>query len=117
MEVIYRNTILFTVIMFVVFQKRCQITCSAPKGHGGRSRGHERSQSKGRWILKILKTKTLLLYCHTLFILLLLLLIIQVIAAEGEQKASRSLRDAATIISESPAALQLRYLQTLNSVA
>uniref|UniRef100_A0A7E4ZZ25 PHB domain-containing protein n=1 Tax=Panagrellus redivivus TaxID=6233 RepID=A0A7E4ZZ25_PANRE len=41
----------------------------------------------------------------------------KVIAAEGEQKASRSLREAANIISESPAALQLRYLQTLNSVA
>ncbi|VDD93973.1 unnamed protein product [Enterobius vermicularis] len=42
---------------------------------------------------------------------------VRVIAAEGEQQASRSLQEAATIISESPAALQLRYLQTLNSVA
>ncbi|VDM51763.1 unnamed protein product [Angiostrongylus costaricensis] len=41
----------------------------------------------------------------------------KVIAAEGEQKASRSLREAATVIASSPAALQLRYLQTLNSVA
>jgi len=41
----------------------------------------------------------------------------KIIAAEGEQKASRSLHDAATVISTSPAALQLRYLQTLNSVA
>ncbi|CAD5229594.1 unnamed protein product [Bursaphelenchus okinawaensis] len=41
----------------------------------------------------------------------------KVIAAEGEQKASQSLHEAATIISQSPAALQLRYLQTLNSVA
>uniref|UniRef100_A0AC35G8F6 Band 7 domain-containing protein n=1 Tax=Panagrolaimus sp. PS1159 TaxID=55785 RepID=A0AC35G8F6_9BILA len=41
----------------------------------------------------------------------------KVIAAEGEQKASRSLKEAATIISQSPAALQLRYLQTLNSIA
>jgi len=41
----------------------------------------------------------------------------KVIAAEGEQKASRALREAAQIISESPAALQLRYLQTLNSVS
>ncbi|VDM74380.1 unnamed protein product [Strongylus vulgaris] len=41
----------------------------------------------------------------------------KVIAAEGEQKASRSLRDAATVIASTPAALQLRYLQTLNSVA
>ena len=33
------------------------------------------------------------------------------IAAEGEQKASRALREAAEIVSESPAAIQLRYLQ------
>ena len=39
------------------------------------------------------------------------------IAAEGEMKASRSLKEAADVISESPAALQLRYLQTLNSIA
>jgi hypothetical protein len=36
---------------------------------------------------------------------------LQVIAAEGEKKASRALREASEIISESPAALQLRYLQ------
>ena len=64
----------------------------------------------------------------------------QVIAAEGEQKASRALREAADVISESPAALQvweiilkqrdpsrsmyiiwlvfqLRYLQTLGSIS
>uniref|UniRef100_A0A0K0ERE6 PHB domain-containing protein n=1 Tax=Strongyloides stercoralis TaxID=6248 RepID=A0A0K0ERE6_STRER len=41
----------------------------------------------------------------------------KVIAAEGEQLASKSLQEAANIISQSPAALQLRYLQTLNSVA
>lgn len=39
------------------------------------------------------------------------------IAAEGEQKASRALKEAAEVISESPAALQLRYLQTLNTIA
>ena len=33
------------------------------------------------------------------------------IAAEGEQKASRALREASTTIAESSAALQLRYLQ------
>ena len=33
------------------------------------------------------------------------------IAAEGEKKASQALREAADTISESPAALQLRYLQ------
>jgi len=41
----------------------------------------------------------------------------KVIAAEGEQKASRALREAAEIVSESPAAIQLRYLQTLNSIS
>lgn len=41
----------------------------------------------------------------------------KVIAAEGEQKASKALRMAAEVISMSPQALQLRYLQTLNSIA
>jgi len=41
----------------------------------------------------------------------------KVIAAEGEHKASRALRHAAEIIHESPAALQLRYLQTLNNIS
>ncbi|KAI1298113.1 Mechanosensory protein 2 [Halotydeus destructor] len=41
----------------------------------------------------------------------------KVIAAEGEQRASRALREASEVISQSPAALQLRYLQTLNSIA
>ncbi|XP_022252860.1 band 7 protein AGAP004871-like isoform X2 [Limulus polyphemus] len=41
----------------------------------------------------------------------------KVIAAEGEQKASRALKEAADVISQSPAALQLRYLQTLNTIS
>ena len=41
----------------------------------------------------------------------------QVIAAEGEQKASRALKEAAEVMSESPATIQLRYLQTLNTIA
>lgn len=41
----------------------------------------------------------------------------KVIAAEGEQKASRALKEASDIISESPAALQLRYLQTLTHIS
>merc|ERR1712029_314377 len=41
----------------------------------------------------------------------------KVIAAEGEQKASFALKEAAEVIQESPSALQLRYLQTLNSIA
>lgn len=43
--------------------------------------------------------------------------IFQVIAAEGEQKASRALKEAADVITESPAAIQLRYLQTLNTIS
>merc|ERR1711909_205577 len=41
----------------------------------------------------------------------------KVIAAEGEQKSSKALKEAADIISESPAALQLRYLQTLATIS
>ncbi|KAG7154348.1 Band 7 protein-like 1 [Homarus americanus] len=56
----------------------------------------------------------------------------KVIAAEGEQRASRALKEAADVINESPAALQplqhygdngvrplfqLRYLQTLNAIS
>merc|ERR1712154_552698 len=40
-----------------------------------------------------------------------------IIAAEGEEKSSRALRNAANIISENKGALQLRYLQTLNSIS
>nr|XP_014290362.1 band 7 protein AGAP004871-like isoform X2 [Halyomorpha halys] len=41
----------------------------------------------------------------------------KVIAAEGEMKAARSLKEASDVIAESPAALQLRYLQTLNTIS
>ena len=41
----------------------------------------------------------------------------KVIAAEGEQKSARALREASEVIMESPAALQLRYLQTLQSIS
>ncbi|XP_038046881.1 mechanosensory protein 2-like [Patiria miniata] len=41
----------------------------------------------------------------------------KVIAAEGEQNASRALKEAADIMAESPNALQLRYLQTLNTIS
>lgn len=43
--------------------------------------------------------------------------VFQVIAAEGEMKASRALKEASLVIAQSPSALQLRYLQTLNSIA
>ena len=41
----------------------------------------------------------------------------KVIAAEGEQKASTALKNASEVLSESPAALQLRYLQTLTNIS
>ena len=41
----------------------------------------------------------------------------KVIAAEGENKASKSLKEASDVISESPCALQLRYLQTLTHIS
>ena len=41
----------------------------------------------------------------------------KVIAAEGEQKAAKALKEASIIISDSPSGLQLRYLQTLSSIA
>ena len=44
-------------------------------------------------------------------------MVLQVIAAEGEQKASAALKAASEIISGSQSALQLRYLQTLNTIS
>jgi len=41
----------------------------------------------------------------------------KVIAAEGELNASKALKEAADVIAASPAALQLRYLQTLTTIA
>ncbi|XP_043928010.1 stomatin-like [Protopterus annectens] len=41
----------------------------------------------------------------------------KIIAAEGEMNASRALKEASLVITESPAALQLRYLQTLTTIA
>lgn len=41
----------------------------------------------------------------------------QVIAAEGEMNASRKLKEAADVMSESPNSLQLRYLQSLTAIS
>jgi len=41
----------------------------------------------------------------------------KVISAEGEYQAAQRLTDAASIIQSAPAALQLRYLQTLREIA
>ncbi|XP_065186929.1 stomatin-like [Sycon ciliatum] len=39
------------------------------------------------------------------------------ITAEGEQRASRALKEAANVLTRSPGAMQLRYLQTLQAVS
>jgi regulator of protease activity HflC (stomatin/prohibitin superfamily) len=41
----------------------------------------------------------------------------KIIHAEGEYSAAQQLQDAANVISKEPAALQLRYLQTLTEIA
>jgi erythrocyte band 7 integral membrane protein len=41
----------------------------------------------------------------------------KVISAEGDQKASVALKQAADMINQSPVALQLRYLQTLTTIS
>jgi len=41
----------------------------------------------------------------------------KVVAASGERNAARALKEASEIISSTPTALQLRYLQTLNAIA
>ena len=41
----------------------------------------------------------------------------KVIQADGELKSSKSLKEASDVISESPAALQLRFLQTLTHIS
>ena len=40
----------------------------------------------------------------------------KVVAAEGEQKASLHLKEAALVLEESTSALQLRYLQVIDRV-
>lgn len=42
---------------------------------------------------------------------------LQVVAAEGEMNASKALQKASMVLTESPAGLLLRYLQTLAAVA
>lgn len=41
----------------------------------------------------------------------------KLIAAQGEEKASRCLREAAQTLADTPIAVQLRYLQTLNMIS
>ena len=89
--------------------ERCATASEPAEGNGGRGGGHEGGEGQGddhlmfcdqRWPL-LAKPSTKSHHCPTNDNL-------QVIAAEGEQKASRALKEASDIISESPAALQLR---------
>ena len=41
----------------------------------------------------------------------------KVIAAEGELKVSEALKEASLVMAQSPTALQLRYLPTLNDIS
>lgn len=41
----------------------------------------------------------------------------KVISADGEMNASRKLKEAADVMSDAPNAMQLRYLQTLNTIS
>lgn len=56
----------------------------------------------------ILKARLIFVVCFCLA---------KIIAAEGEFRASRALKDASDVISESSSALQLRYLQTLTQIS
>ncbi|XP_074941957.1 stomatin-like protein 3 isoform X1 [Phalacrocorax aristotelis] len=42
---------------------------------------------------------------------------IQIVAAQGEMNASKALKQASMVLADSPAGLQLRYLQTLTTLA
>lgn len=70
------------------------------------------------WIIAVHMRYTFYFYPSTLLLTHnRIVYLFQVIAAEGEQKASRALKEAAEVIAQSPAALQLRYLQTLNTIS
>ena len=55
--------------------------------------------------------------CGVSVVMVTVLCLLQLVAAEGEQRAAKKLREAADVMDESPATLQLRYLQTLNTIA
>lgn len=45
------------------------------------------------------------------------LLYLQLISAEGEQNASRALKEAADMLGQSPASIQLRYIQSIQRIS
>ena len=70
------------------------------EGNGSGSRGCKRSSSKGLYQTRLNN-----------FLSTTDIISVQVIAADGEQKAARALKEASETISESSSAMQLRYLQ------
>lgn len=97
--------------------QRRQAAPSAAESHGGGGRGQPRGQSQG-YLLKPLPVTTPGFSRHSSRSLTQSVFVLpQVIAAEGEMNASRALKEASLVIAESPSALQLRYLQTLNTIA
>ena len=94
----------FSIFLHIqLFQKRRETSCSASESHGCRSRGRQGGQGEGEFTSSHHLDMS---SCHHD-----LMSSCQVIAAEGEQKASRALREASNTIAESSSALQLRYLQ------
>lgn len=90
-------------------QQRRTIARSAAKSHGSGGRSCTWSTRQGK---ELIKTKLIsLVYIDVSGTSVWSSCNRQVIAAEGEQKASRALREASEVIGDSPAALQLRYLQ------
>ena len=89
----------------------------APQGQRG-SREKKRREKNGKGDQRS-DGERIVLLVRGLFLpivdVVLLFPLLQVIAAEGEQKASRALREASEVIADTPAALQLRYLQVNQS--
>lgn len=97
--------------------QRRQAANSAPESHGGWGRGQPWGQSQGEPITQARRCKRVSNDASSTTFPLPALFLFKVIAAEGEMKASRALKEASLVIAESPSALQLRYLQTLNTIA
>ena len=84
--------------------ERCAVATELAESHGSWGGSHQGGEGKGDYL-------QLLNWFDNLC-----LVDLKVIAAEGEQKASRALKEASDIISESPAALQLRSTHKIEIV-
>ena len=92
------TTIIHNKNLFLLLGERCSSAPRPAESNGCWGRGVQRSSSKSNKIQKFYLTEIKVWR--------------KVIAAEGEQKASRALKEASDIITESAAALQLRqFLQ------